>query len=50
MTVQRSENLGAYLTQFLRALNRTAAVEGAETFAVEILDGGLDPEDVELLQ
>lgn len=50
MNTQRSENLGTYLQRFLRALNRSAATEGAETFNVEVTDEGLDPEDAQLLR
>lgn len=50
MNVQSSENMGAYLRQFLRALNRRAAVDGPDAFAVEILDEGFDEGDLDLLQ
>lgn len=45
-----NETLGAYLRQLFRAVNRRAAVEGDAAYTVEVLDKGLDPEEVDLLR
>lgn len=50
MNAQRSENLGDYLREFLRALNRTAAVEGPDAFSIEVLDEGLSKAERDLLK
>lgn len=50
MNAQRSENLGTYLREFLRALNRQAAVDGPDAFSVEVLDEGLPESDLSMLK
>lgn len=45
-----TDTLSAYLKRFYQAVNRRAAVDGAEAYEVEVVDAGLDPEEINLLR
>lgn len=45
-----TDTLSAYLKRFFQAVNRRAAVDGAEAYEVEVADTGLAPEEVDLLR
>ncbi len=45
-----NETLGAYLRRLFRAVNRRAAVDGEDAYTVQVLDQGLDPEEIDLLK
>ena len=50
MNVQHFANLGGYLRDLARAVNRQAALQGSDAFNVELVDGGLTESDVTALR
>lgn len=50
MHIHEYPNLDEYLTSFLKALNHEAANEGTAAFKVQVLESGLETDEVEKLR